>query len=159
MSDRMENAPLEPAAAPPPDFRALFEAVPGLYLVLSPTFTIVAVSDAYLRDHPNPYIGVFEKLAASKNAHGVPPIPIWPEVADEFEMFRRFLRLEEFDAHAPAAAGDAARGVRRRCLRDHEDVETRERLCVGSEGAVGCSDQDAAHFVGEAGAHLQGRPR
>jgi hypothetical protein len=30
------------------DFRALFEAVPGLYLVLRPDFTIVAVSDAYL---------------------------------------------------------------------------------------------------------------
>ena len=31
-----------------PDFRALFEAVPGLYLVLDPDFRIVAVSDAYL---------------------------------------------------------------------------------------------------------------
>ena len=30
------------------DFRALFEAVPGLYLILRPDFTIVAVSDAYL---------------------------------------------------------------------------------------------------------------
>lgn len=37
---------------PGPDFRALFEAAPGLCLVLradAPTFTIVAVSDAYLR--------------------------------------------------------------------------------------------------------------
>jgi len=35
-----------------PDFRALFEAVPGLYLTLlpdAPAFTIVAVSDSYLR--------------------------------------------------------------------------------------------------------------
>ena len=31
-----------------PDFRALFEAAPGLYLVLDPIFNIVAVSDAYL---------------------------------------------------------------------------------------------------------------
>jgi PAS domain S-box-containing protein len=31
------------------DFRALFEASPGLYLVLSPTFTIVGASDGYLR--------------------------------------------------------------------------------------------------------------
>jgi signal transduction histidine kinase len=30
-----------------PDFRALFESAPGLYLVLSPTLHIVAVSDAY----------------------------------------------------------------------------------------------------------------
>ena len=32
-----------------PDFQTLFQCVPGLYLVLSPDFTIVAVSDAYLR--------------------------------------------------------------------------------------------------------------
>jgi len=30
------------------DFRLLFESVPGLYLVLEPDFTIVAVSDSYL---------------------------------------------------------------------------------------------------------------
>jgi signal transduction histidine kinase len=34
---------------PSPDFRTLFEAVPGLYLVLAPDLSIVAVSDAYLR--------------------------------------------------------------------------------------------------------------
>src|SRR3984957_17029307 len=32
-----------------PDFRTLFEAVPGLYLVLEPNFRIVAVSEAYLQ--------------------------------------------------------------------------------------------------------------
>jgi PAS domain-containing protein len=38
------------AAAPePPDFRALFENAPGLFLVLDPGLTIVAVSDAYCR--------------------------------------------------------------------------------------------------------------
>ena len=31
-----------------PDFQALFEAAPGLYLVLTPELTIVAASDAYL---------------------------------------------------------------------------------------------------------------
>jgi len=31
-----------------PDFRALFESAPGLYLVLTPDLKIVAVSDAYL---------------------------------------------------------------------------------------------------------------
>src|SRR6476620_10281395 len=36
-------------AEPPLDFRRLFESVPGLYLVLAPSLTIVAVSDAYLR--------------------------------------------------------------------------------------------------------------
>ncbi|MCC6742202.1 MAG: response regulator [Planctomycetia bacterium] len=33
----------------PPDFRALFEAAPGLFLALTPGLRIVAVSDAYLR--------------------------------------------------------------------------------------------------------------
>ena len=32
-----------------PDFRALFEAAPGLYLVLDPGLRVVAASDAYLR--------------------------------------------------------------------------------------------------------------
>lgn len=32
-----------------PDYRVLFESAPGLYLVLKPDFTIVAVSNAYLR--------------------------------------------------------------------------------------------------------------
>ena len=34
---------------PAPDFRLLFESTPGLYLVLTPEFRIVAVSDAYLQ--------------------------------------------------------------------------------------------------------------
>ena len=40
---------MEKKQVSPPDFRALFEGAPGLYLVLEPDFTIVAVSDAYLR--------------------------------------------------------------------------------------------------------------
>jgi hypothetical protein len=32
-----------------PDFRALFEATPGCYLILTPDLTIVAVSDACAR--------------------------------------------------------------------------------------------------------------
>ncbi len=38
-----------PLPSPYPDYRALFEAAPGLYLVLDPSFIIVAASDAYLR--------------------------------------------------------------------------------------------------------------
>ena len=44
--------PGSPGGQPSPamDFRALFESVPGSYLVLDPDLVIVAVSDAYLRD-------------------------------------------------------------------------------------------------------------
>ena len=66
------------------DFRALFEAAPGLYLVLgadTPRFTIVAVSDAYLRatlttrDGPGGIVGrglfeVFPDPPADPNATG-----------------------------------------------------------------------------------------
>jgi signal transduction histidine kinase len=38
-----------PAPVPLPDFRVLFESAPGLYLVLTTEFRIVAVSEAYLR--------------------------------------------------------------------------------------------------------------
>src|SRR5437660_186610 len=34
---------------PIPDFRALFQAVPGAHLILTPDLTIVGVTDAYLR--------------------------------------------------------------------------------------------------------------
>ena len=33
----------------PPDFRALFDSAPDLYLVLTPDLTIVAISEAYLQ--------------------------------------------------------------------------------------------------------------
>jgi signal transduction histidine kinase/ActR/RegA family two-component response regulator len=46
---RPRSAAESPARDPAePDFRTLFEATPGLYLVLDPEFRIVAVSDAYL---------------------------------------------------------------------------------------------------------------
>ncbi|SRR5712692_3389619 len=48
----MENEDPLPGQIPPisaPDFQALFESAPGLYLVLTPALTIVAVSEAYLK--------------------------------------------------------------------------------------------------------------
>jgi len=36
-------------SCPTPDFQALFQSAPGLYLVLTPDLNIVAVSDAYMR--------------------------------------------------------------------------------------------------------------
>src|SRR3981189_2940646 len=36
------------SSATPPDFQALFQSAPGLYLVLAPDLAILAVTDAYL---------------------------------------------------------------------------------------------------------------
>jgi signal transduction histidine kinase/DNA-binding response OmpR family regulator len=44
----MSVRPLKEARLAEPDFRALFEGAPGLYLVLDPTLRILAASDAYL---------------------------------------------------------------------------------------------------------------
>ncbi len=52
MADRIpaREDELQNQSPPMPDFKALFEAAPGLYLVLTqPEFRIVAASDAYLR--------------------------------------------------------------------------------------------------------------
>jgi PAS domain-containing protein len=38
-----------PAAIDAPDFAAIFAKAPGLYLILDPSFTIVAVNDAYAK--------------------------------------------------------------------------------------------------------------
>jgi hypothetical protein len=43
MPDRLQHP------VTPPDFRALFESAPGLFLVLRPDLVIVGASDAYLR--------------------------------------------------------------------------------------------------------------
>src|ERR1700716_2838654 len=42
------QSPAAPASPSEPDFKALFESGPGLYLILDGDLTIVAVSDAYL---------------------------------------------------------------------------------------------------------------
>jgi len=46
----VKRRPAPPRSDPEaPEFRLLFESAPGLYLVLAPDLTIVAVSDAYLK--------------------------------------------------------------------------------------------------------------
>src|ERR1700734_1389515 len=49
MSGRTRTGQPDPSQAPPPDFRALLESAPGLYLVLPPDLRIVAASNACLR--------------------------------------------------------------------------------------------------------------
>jgi len=55
------------------------------------------VSSNFLQHHPNPYIEVFQDLAASPNAHGVPQIPIWPEVYKELNDDAQSVALEGAD--------------------------------------------------------------
>jgi multiple sugar transport system substrate-binding protein len=55
------------------------------------------VSRQFLENHPNPYIAVYQTLAASPNAHGVPSVPIWPEVFKELIDAAQSVALEGAD--------------------------------------------------------------
>jgi ABC-type glycerol-3-phosphate transport system substrate-binding protein len=58
------------------------------------------VSPGFVDNHPNPYIDVFQKLSASPNAHGVPPVPIWPEVAKELSDAAQAVAVNDADPQA-----------------------------------------------------------
>jgi multiple sugar transport system substrate-binding protein len=51
------------------------------------------VSEKFLANHANPYAREFQRLAASPNAHGTPPVPIIPEVMEEMKNFSEKLSL------------------------------------------------------------------
>ncbi len=83
------------------------------------------VSRAYVENHPNPYIGVFEQLAASNNAHGVPPIPIWPEVADELNVTAQRIYLLQAEPQQALAEAQA------RLQSKLDDFRARQRIRDG----------------------------
>lgn len=55
------------------------------------------VSESFYPDHPNPYIRVFQELAASPNARGCPQVPIWPEVYKELTDASQAVALQDVD--------------------------------------------------------------
>jgi hypothetical protein len=52
------------------------------------------VSEYFLTHHSNPYIALFQKLAASPNARPVPPSPIWAEIYQELIDVSQAVSLE-----------------------------------------------------------------
>src|SRR6516164_11202613 len=95
-----------------PDFRALFESAPGLYLVLDPQLVIVAASDAYLaatmteRDDVIGH-GIFEVLPDN------PEDPATEAVRNLRASLTRVLRervpdamsVQKYDVQRPEAEG------------------------------------------------------
>ena len=95
-----------------PDFRALFESAPGLYLVLDPQLVIVAASDAYLaaamieRDDVIGH-GIFEVLPDN------PDDPATEAVRNLKASLARVLRervsdamsVQKYDVRRPKAEG------------------------------------------------------
>jgi ABC-type glycerol-3-phosphate transport system substrate-binding protein len=66
------------------------EKLANLHCKISP---LAKVSPGFLLHHSNPYIKVFDDLAASPNAHPTEPVPILPEVNDELLAFTQQLSL------------------------------------------------------------------
>lgn len=82
-----------------PDFRSVFQAVPGAYLVLAPDLTIAEASDAYLRttftERPNIVgRGLFEVIPENPNGPGSTGLD------DLRASLDRVLRLRRADAMA-----------------------------------------------------------
>jgi multiple sugar transport system substrate-binding protein len=55
------------------------------------------VSDDFLKHHPNPYVGIFERLARSPNALAAPQCPIMPEVISELTNLSQQVSLLQVD--------------------------------------------------------------
>jgi hypothetical protein len=60
------------------------EKLANLHGKISP---LAKVSESFLANHKNPYIRVFDDLAASPNAHPTAGVPILAEVNDEMNVF------------------------------------------------------------------------
>jgi multiple sugar transport system substrate-binding protein len=56
------------------------------------------VSDDFLRNHPNPYIDVWEMLQTSPHAQTVPPIPIFAEFNSELQVMVQRMYLLQAEA-------------------------------------------------------------
>lgn len=66
---------------------------------------LMQVSDHFLNHNKNPFIGVYEALARSPNAHTCPLIPIFPEVGDE--LMNALQRISLLDAEPREALREA----------------------------------------------------
>jgi multiple sugar transport system substrate-binding protein len=60
----------------------IMEKLVSLHCKNSP---LAKMSEQYIQNHPNPYIEVFEQLAASPNAQSLPDTPVWPEIKAELD--------------------------------------------------------------------------
>lgn len=82
------------------------------------------VSKLFIERNPNPYIDVFEKLASSPNARGLPQIPIMPQVIDELNTEAQAVALLE---RTPTRALQKAQNRLQREYDSYEHVQELRR--------------------------------
>jgi len=64
---------------------------------------LAKVSPEFYKDHPNPYVDVFDRLTASKNARALAQIPIMPQVLDELTALSQRISLLEVEPRVALA--------------------------------------------------------
>ena len=90
--------------------------------MMSKNSPLSKVSKDFIEHNPNPYIDVFEKLADSPNARGLPQIPIMPQVIDELNTEAQAVALLE---RTPTRALEKAQ---HRLQREYDSYERVRRL-------------------------------
>jgi len=86
--------------------QAQIEKLSSLHCNLSP---LANESEQYLRNHPNPYVDVYEALASSPNALPLPPLSNWPQIGDELgQVAERSYLLQGTTAQILATAQERA---------------------------------------------------
>jgi PAS domain S-box-containing protein len=101
-----------PDHAAKPDFLAIFEATPGLYLILDPEFTIVAVNDAYCRatmTERRDLVGrdIFEAFPDNPDEPGATGVSNLRASLERVVKFRRpdAMAIQKYDIRRPASEG------------------------------------------------------
>jgi multiple sugar transport system substrate-binding protein len=108
----------------------VMEKLAKLHCKISP---LAKVSADFLTNHPNPYIRVFDRLAASPNAHPTEPVPILNEVTDELNALADRLALMEVTPE------EGLKQVQQRMQQKYEDFvddQRRRGLLVSANSGV-----------------------
>jgi multiple sugar transport system substrate-binding protein len=106
------------------------------------------VSADFIEHHRNPYIDVFERLAASPNACSMPPIPIFQVVHDELDVVSQRLALLQTDA--TTALKEAQSRVDAK-YSDFLQMQQKRRLAPEPVAATPASPLSAMNANGDAG--------
>ena len=104
--------------APAPDFQPLFESAPGRYLVITPSFEIVAASDAYLREAMTTRTDILGRHLFDVFPDGPSRIPLHAHERNEAQAANRakddFLAMLGHELRNPLAAIASATEILRR---------------------------------------------
>ena len=104
------------------------EKLARLHCKISP---LAKVSPDFLTNHPNPFIRMFDQLAASPNAHATEPVPILNEVQDEMNDFAQRLALLQVTPE------DGLQQIQNRLQQKYDDFmeDQRKRKLLASPAA------------------------